>query len=280
MLSLSRFAALVALALCAVPALAQKETVCAQDICIETVQDNEGLTIFALSKKQALPVSVTLKLDTTNLRIVEGSDKTFVLPGNKKRFVARLEPPRAGRWRWQYSFSWARGDFTARHKNSHVYRIPFEAGKSVSIGQGCNGQFSHFGPARFSLDFEVPVGTPIFAARGGQVVDVVENNTKGGPTREFLEFDNRIVIQHSDKTMSVYSHLKYRGAEVRVGQKVRQDQLIGYSGNTGFSTAPHLHFAVTRGTAEDSEQTIRVKFATQSGRKSCPKAGSFVAAVN
>ena len=44
--------------------------------------------------------------------------------------------------------------------------------------------------------------------------------------------------------MALYAHLRSEGALVRVGQRVRQGQQIGLSGNTGFTTGPHLHFAV------------------------------------
>ena len=51
-------------------------------------------------------------------------------------------------------------------------------------------------------------------------------------------------LVHEDGAMSVYAHLKADGVLVRVGQHVRAGQQIGLSGNTGFTTGPHLHFAV------------------------------------
>jgi murein DD-endopeptidase MepM/ murein hydrolase activator NlpD len=55
---------------------------------------------------------------------------------------------------------------------------------------------------------------------------------------------NFIRILHADGSMAVYAHLAEHGALVRQGQPVETGQRIGLSGNTGYSTAPHLHFAV------------------------------------
>ena len=55
---------------------------------------------------------------------------------------------------------------------------------------------------------------------------------------------NFIRILHDDGSMAVYAHLQPEGVQVHTGQRVRQGQRIGLSGNTGFSTAPHLHFVL------------------------------------
>jgi murein DD-endopeptidase MepM/ murein hydrolase activator NlpD len=55
---------------------------------------------------------------------------------------------------------------------------------------------------------------------------------------------NYVRILHADGTMGLYAHLEEGGVLVQVGQHVRAGQEIGLSGNTGFTTGPHLHFAV------------------------------------
>ena len=57
-----------------------------------------------------------------------------------------------------------------------------------------------------------------------------------------------IRLLHDDGGMAVYAHLQAGGTPVRVGERVRQSQRIARSGNTGFSSAPHLHFAVQANT--------------------------------
>src|SRR5690606_17420941 len=57
---------------------------------------------------------------------------------------------------------------------------------------------------------------------------------------------NSIYLLHDDGSFTIYAHLKHRSAVVAPGQRVAQGAIIAQSGNTGYSTAPHLHFAVLR----------------------------------
>ncbi len=114
------------------------------------------------------------------------------------------------------------------------------------IEQGFEGQFSHQDVEnRYALDFSVPVGTPVLAAREGVVMQVqVQFHGHGLDYAHDAGRANFIRILHTDGSMALYAHLAENGALVHPGQHVETGQRIGLSGNTGYSTAPHLHFAV------------------------------------
>ncbi|AXK73528.1 DUF4124 domain-containing protein [Lysobacter sp. TY2-98] len=114
------------------------------------------------------------------------------------------------------------------------------------IDQGFGGSFSHDDEQnRYALDLAAPIGTPVLAARDGVVMEVESDFSKAGLDRErYAGRANLIRILHDDGTMAIYAHLKLDGMLVRAGQRVRAGQQIALSGNTGFTTGPHLHFAV------------------------------------
>ncbi|MFN7183170.1 MAG: M23 family metallopeptidase [Thermomonas haemolytica] len=126
-----------------------------------------------------------------------------------------------------------------------AYLLPL-ADPQARIDQGFEGGFSHQDPEnRYAIDFATAEGTPVLAARGGVVMQMQGGFRGHGldPHRDARRA-NFIRILHDDGSMGLYAHLASGGALVRVGQRVEAGQRIGLSGNTGYSTAPHLHFAV------------------------------------
>ncbi|MEE9439237.1 MAG: M23 family metallopeptidase, partial [Saprospiraceae bacterium] len=134
------------------------------------------------------------------------------------------------------------------------------ANKSYRIDQGYNGRFSHHGDN--ALDFNLAIGDKVMAARGGTVVKLEQVNNKTCKSPSCKQYNNYLTIYHDDGTFADYVHLKYNGVLVNVGDHVKKGDLIAYSGNTGWSTGPHLHFMVY--TYKDGQNTIKTKFATHS----------------
>jgi murein DD-endopeptidase MepM/ murein hydrolase activator NlpD len=134
---------------------------------------------------------------------------------------------------------------SARHDPAARYALPFDPLIPRILGQGNGGEYSHTGRDQYAFDFVMPVGTPVRAAREGVVARVVDGFTKGGKDPALKPFANLVYVLHDDGTFGAYVHLS-RGIPVQEGQRVARSQVIGRSGQTGFSGAPHLHFSVER----------------------------------
>ena len=137
------------------------------------------------------------------------------------------------------------------------YILPYPEGNNYKLLQGYDGPYGHKGHTEFAYDFKMPIGSPVIAARAGDVVKVVESNQDG--TRKPGE-ENVVVIRHSDGTFARYYHLTKDGALVSVGDKIVQGAKIALSGNSGASAGPHLHFDVTKDCHDWGCQTVKTEF--------------------
>jgi murein DD-endopeptidase MepM/ murein hydrolase activator NlpD len=140
---------------------------------------------------------------------------------------------------------------------SEKYTLPYSKGAAYKLLQGYDGPYGHKGHSQYAYDFQMPIGTPVLAARSGEVVKVVEQNNDS--TRKPGE-ENLIVIKHSDGSFGRYYHLTKEGVLVAMGDRVKQGDKIGLSGDSGASAGPHLHFDVTRECYDWGCQTISVEF--------------------
>ncbi|MEY2482376.1 MAG: hypothetical protein QOK24_904 [Verrucomicrobiota bacterium] len=148
-------------------------------------------------------------------------------------------------WRYEYFYHWQLGARRASTANDADYAMPFPPGRYV-VMQGPHGSYSHYegSGSENAVDWTVPEGTVVCAARDGRVVGVRQDSTVGGPDRKLGPLGNYILIKHADGTFADYHHLQTDGAMVQIGDEVKVGQPIGLSGKTGFTSAPHLHFAV------------------------------------
>lgn len=196
----------------------------------------------------ALAGPIEVALDFNRVNNVSGSPHLpirKVVPARNSSLVSTLDvvdPGRGGDF--ELAMDSVPGDPAARPLDVE-YRLPLRQDQ-FRIDQGFGGSFSHNDPQnRYAVDFAAPVGTPVLAARAGTVMQVESDFEKAGLNQEkYGGRANFVRIVHDDGAMSLYAHLKGEGAMVRVGQRVAAGQQIGLSGNTGFTTGPHLHFAV------------------------------------
>lgn len=232
--------------------------------CVEVLEESSAPD-FVLENRKAFPITVTLIVYTRNLRSKDEFDDKYtiteVVEGQQKLSVLTLTPQNTSKtFKYSYDLRWSPGDMNAIHDDQFRYLLPFDTNQNYSLVQGFNGGFSHSGASKYAVDFAMPIGSPVHAAREGVVIDVTEHNTKGGSNRRFAKYANFIAILHDDRTTGEYYHLAHQGALVEVGQRVKAGQLIGYSGNTGFSSLPHLHFAVYRAKSHGQYESLPFKF--------------------
>lgn len=126
------------------------------------------------------------------------------------------------------------------------YFPPFARGQSFAISQGLDDAATHQDEANmYAVDIAMPIGTPVLAARGGIVMDFEDDHhAEGQQDKKYLPRANHVRILHDDGTMGVYAHLQADSARVRPGMKIPAGRWIANSGNTGYSSGPHLHFVV------------------------------------
>lgn len=140
---------------------------------------------------------------------------------------------------------------------SSEYVLPYPVGTEYTLIQGFNGRFSHRGVFEYAVDFDMPIGTRVTAARGGRVMFIAENYTDDDSG---IQNANVVVVQHDDGTFGRYVHLTHNGAEVKMDQSVAPGDTIGFSGSSGSPSIAHLHFDVTEDCPQSNCQTIAVCF--------------------
>jgi len=156
------------------------------------------------------------------------------------------------------------GSTVTKNIDTYIYDLPFAPGTKHKVVQGYGGLFSHKHKA--ALDFDMPVGTLIYAARDGEVYAFKDDSDEGGPLPKYEKRANYIIIKHSDGSFGCYWHLKHNGVLIKEG-RVSKGQLLGYSGRTGFVLWSHLHFAVKRQLNYQTDSFVRTKFATTDGNQ-------------
>ena len=237
------------------------------EIVVTQRETNDGLSLIATSSYYG-PVQLAYQLsDTENLGAETPSSGRVVLPGRSETEILHvIRHDDTLRMRFDYRYQHIPGDPAAQHRPAEPYRLPYSAASSYNVSQAFPDFATHQDPSsQYAIDFEMPIGTPIHAARGGVVIDVASDFYQSGTD---VEVDgpraNVVRILHDDGTMSVYAHLNWNSIRVVPGQFVGRGEYIADSGNTGFSTGPHLHFAVQRN-GDGSLLSLPVEFAGPGG---------------
>lgn len=253
-----------------------------QPVTVYTKRQGERFLFYA-QNKNIYPVTLTLELPKLqNFRTSKPLPLVLELsPYSTQQILSADVVNRKKRAGFTSRYSWVMGRLSARHSDP-LYRLPFSVGSAARVSQGFDGGVTHKGLTRYAVDFQCPVGTKIYAVRGGKVIAAESSHNKGGFEKRFGDQANYIIIEHDDHTLGKYYHLKQYGVMVRVGESVRRGQFIGYSGNTGYTSGPHLHFSVSSvdPASKNLPITLPFRFKTARGIVDRPSTGDVYRVVN
>ncbi|WP_299491526.1 M23 family metallopeptidase [Acaryochloris sp. IP29b_bin.137] len=116
------------------------------------------------------------------------------------------------------------------------------------LSQGIRGR-THNGRMEYAYDYAAGIGTPIYAMRAGRVISLQDKYPDWGGGKEQIHRFNHVWLEHEGGYRSAYVHLQQgfrQRVNLKIGDQVKAGQIIGYSGNSGWSSGPHLHVEVHR----------------------------------
>jgi len=246
------------------------------NVIIKHKKNNGQIDVYIINNNL---FDITIKYDVKikNLLIADTLPIIKSIKAKSKYKITTLYMQK-NRYSYKYNYSWVIGNKNSIHNNNYLYVLPYKIGTKHKITQGFNGYFSHKGNSLYAVDFAMKIGTKIYAARDGVVVKIKSDGYRHGD-KKYINEANFIIIKHKDGTYGKYAHLKQNGVKVKVSQKVKRGQFIGFSGNTGYTNGPHLHFIVFKGKSYNSRQSIKIKFISKNGIILNPIRGKFYTAV-
>jgi hypothetical protein len=157
--------------------------------------------------------------------------------------VQGMDPRRVGSA--NFSLTTTVGVLDARPDRDHIYAWPLAETKRSRLSQAFDGPTHNEGFSRYAIDIAAAEGTPVVAARSGVVIFLEDRFFESGINRaDFRDKANHVRILHEDGSMATYAHLAPDSVNLVPGQRVQVGDEVGRSGNTGFSSGPHLHFAI------------------------------------
>ncbi|MDF1881639.1 M23 family metallopeptidase [Sulfurimonas sp. MAG313] len=218
---------------------------------------------------------VTIKLQATNIVNIQASVSLPYIqsyPARSRTKVlhfTRIKANKSSRFQMQYSS--ILGKLNPNYNDNYLYALPYARGSSYTLTQGFNGKQTHKGRSAYALDFQMPIGSAVHAMRDGVVIAVESKHTEHGFSPEFASKANHIIIAHDDGSMAMYGHLNTDGVRVSLGDRVYKHQHIAYSGNTGYSSGPHLHVHIsTLQSFSKGASSVPFKFKCKRGRIDSP----------
>lgn len=212
-----------------------------------TKKGDEQHPKYSIQNDYAGPIEVEVDFaEAKNAQAMPKFPSRFIIPPGTSESMFELGAvTESEAWSITLKYRYALGRPLEKYDSNEFFYPPIAPDASFPITQAFGGSFSHQDEQnKYAVDIAMPEGTPVYAARSGIVMEVADDFFKGGVNKVYSNEANSIRILHDDGSMAVYAHMELEKAQVHAGLKVAAGQLIGYSGNTGFTSGPHLHFAV------------------------------------
>ena len=239
---------------------------------VEPRSTDAGVALVAINQCQCI-VEFAVKARTPDgERLGRGT-----VPPQSERVLLEVAAA-AGPAEIRYEYGYVVGEPGAQHRPAQPYRAPFALAQRFQVTQAPPDAVTHVDPSsRNAVDIAMPVGTAVYAAREGVVINVAARHFRTGLNLQSMDEANFVQILHNDGTYAIYAHLQLDTVRVKIGQRVARGEYIADSGNTGFSSGPHLHFVVLHNAGLRSE-SVPVAFAGAGGVSAAPRSGQALMA--
>lgn len=195
---------------------------------LSTIAQKFGLTVATLIERNQLKID-----EIENLKI---GMRLIIPPRNLSQSTAWLDELNRKKEQKRQKFLAARARqlFISRSTSRETSNLRFEGNPQGGFIVPIRHKGISRGLSRYhmGIDYRANLGTPVVAAQAGRVIEITHGWAGG--------FGISVLLDHGGGLTTRYAHLSR--AVAQIGAQVGQGQIIGYSGSTGYSTGPHLHF--------------------------------------
>jgi hypothetical protein len=218
------------------------EAPCGDSFSVEPRRTERSVEFFATN---SCHVPIFVELSFPKLRNLASSESLPVhgsLPPHSRRKLLSLKPiDQYKAWSYESSTSVFFGNSAPHPDPDYLYSFPFAGLQPRRLVQGVGGEATHQGLHHYSFDF------------------VIDGFPAGGFHEKYKNRGNEVVVLHADGTIGLYGHLS-AGVPVQEGTRVEVGEVLGLSGNSGYSMGPHLHFEVGVQRQGAESQSIAIRF--------------------